>query len=92
MSKYYVGQHIQATGDTNVDVSGATTKQLRITKPDGTIITPTASVVDTTKLRATLADTDVDQAGNWKFQTYAVISSEEYIGDTYNQKINALYT
>ena len=92
MSKLYVEQYLRITADTNVNCSSATTKEIRITKPDGTILEEAASVVDNTKLRVTLTDSDLDQSGNWKIQTYAVISAEIYIGETVNQQINRLYT
>ena len=87
MSKVYVGQDWQLTLDTNEDVSAATTKQIRVRKPDGSIENKAASVVDTTKLRITLTNTDIDQNGMWKFQTYAEVGGSVYFGETYEQEV-----
>lgn len=61
-----------------VDVSGATTKQLKFKKPGGTTVTQTASfVTDGTdgKIEYISDDGDLDEAGDWEIQVYVVLAS-----------------
>lgn len=92
-AKIYIGQDVQFTLETGVDISSATTLQIRGQRPDlhRTVVTKTASVVTSTKARATFEDTDLDTVGVWKFQVYAVIDSAIRFGATFPYTVTALY-
>ena len=56
-----------------IDISAATTKQIKYEKPDGTDGAWDASEETTTSLSyTTTAATDLNIAGDWKFQPYVV--------------------
>lgn len=61
-----------------VDISAATTTQILLRKPDGTVVTQTA-VLDTTgtdgKMKYTTVLDDLDTNGIWHIQGYVVLSS-----------------
>src|SRR5262245_28903947 len=71
-----VGTVIEVTlyeDDDLIDLSGATVKQLRLQKPDGTVDTKTALFsTDGTdgKVRYVMQADDLDQAGDWRLQVY----------------------
>lgn len=92
MSKIYVGQDLQLTLETSQTLSSATTLQIRAKKPnDGDVVSEDASVVETTKARASFSDTDLDTAGEWRFQVYAEIDGNKYFGETYKLKVYSVY-
>lgn len=56
-----------------VDISAATTRQIKYEKPDGTTGYWTAVEESTTSISyTTTAATDLDDKGNWKLQAYIV--------------------
>lgn len=58
-----------------VDVSGASTKQIKLRKPSGTVLTKTASFTtdgSDGKIEYQTANTDLDVAGVWGIQAYVV--------------------
>ncbi len=75
-----IGTSFRATikeDDTAVDISTATTKQLIFEKPDGTIITRTASfVTDGTDgvIEYLSIAGDLDIGGDWRIQAYIIMS------------------
>lgn len=66
---------------TAIDVSGATTKQIWLGKPDGVVLTKTASN-DTTgtdgKIKWVTVSGDLSVAGEWTIQGYVVVSGQEW--------------
>ena len=63
-------------GDTLVDISGATTKQIKFYDPTGTTTTKTASfTTDGTdgKMDYTCVADDLDVVGTWQYQGYLVM-------------------
>lgn len=82
-----IGTAFQVTlkdGSTTLDLSTATTKQLKFKKPAGTIVTKTASfITDGTDgaIEYVTVDGDLDEAGNWNIQAYIVIGSTAFHSD-----------
>ena len=78
-------------GDTAVDISTATTKQLIFTKPSGDQLTKTASFVtdgtDGVIKYLTIAD-DLDEVGNWQLQGYVVIGTYSWHTDIARFKVH----
>lgn len=75
---------IKDENDTIVDVSGATTKQLIFKKPDDTILTRTASFVNTGtdgKIKYVAVAGDLDMHGSWFLQAYVDLGSTELRSD-----------
>lgn len=56
----------------SLDISAATLKQIKFRKPDGTVVTKTATTVggEPSKIEYTFAADELDQAGYWKAQPY----------------------
>lgn len=67
-----------------VDISTATTKELCLRKPDGTLLTKNADFntdgVDG-KLKYTTISGDLDAAGNWILQIHIVMPTGEWRSD-----------
>lgn len=59
--------------DTCIDLSGASSVSLLVRKPDGTVVTWSGSVADTTKIRHTVGGGDLDQAGEYRVQAHAEV-------------------
>src|SRR5687767_13948719 len=56
-----------------VDISGVTTKQIKLRAPDGRMLTKTASFTDTGtdgRFQYTLQQGDLDTPGRWRWQGY----------------------
>ena len=69
-----IGQKIVL--DVGVDISAATTKQIKYQKPNGTTGNWTAAEETTTSISyTTTAATDLDVDGTWRFQAYVITSS-----------------
>ena len=67
--------------DTAVDISTASTKQIWLYKPDGTVLTKTASFfTDGTDgiITYTTVSGDIDIAGFWRIEAYVVMGTSEY--------------
>lgn len=63
---------------TVVDISGASTKQIKLQKPDGTSVTKTASFTDNGtdgQLQYSTQSGDLSVAGRWYAQAYVVLGS-----------------
>jgi hypothetical protein len=78
-------------GSTAVDVSSATTKQILIKKPDGTLLTKTAGFfTDGTdgKLTYSTISGDLSIAGTWKIQAYVIIGGSEWHSDMQSFKVH----
>lgn len=92
MSKVYVGD----TGtlielDTGVSLAGATITEIKVKKPDGTIVTWPATVSGTS-LRYTTTDTSLDISGVWLLQAHVVLPSGEWSGETARMMVHSLFT
>lgn len=65
-------------GDTVVDISTVTTKQIKFTKPSGELLTKTASFFTDGTDGIIYYDTiegDLDEVGSWELEGYVVFSS-----------------
>ena len=96
MSKHYVdevGSIIIV--NTGIDLSGASTHQLKVKKPDGTTVTWNASVYSVGSnpnyLKYTSVSGDLDQAGEYKVQPYVVLSSWSGCGETSRFNVTPLF-
>ena len=75
------------SGSSVLDLSATTTKQIIFRKPDGTILTKTATfTTDGTdgKIQYTTVNGDIDIAGDWKIQVYLVFPSGSWRTDIGN--------
>ena len=80
MSDNFIGAGLPTIRlDTDLDLSSATVKRILYEKPDGTTGYWTATA-DDTYLTYNLANGDIDQRGQWKFQTYIEVSGEKAYG------------
>ncbi len=74
-------------GDIAVDISGATTKQIKLKKPDGTVLTK-AAVFSTDgtdgKMFYQTISGDIDETGEWLIQGYVVLGT-----GTWNTSVHA---
>jgi len=69
---------------TVVDVSAASTKQILLYKPDGTVLTKTASFyTDGTDgiIKYSTISGDLNIAGFWRIEAYVVIGGSEYYSE-----------
>jgi len=65
-------------GSNVIDISAATTTQLLFEKPDGSVLTKTATLTtDGTdgKLQYTTQSGDLDMSGQWRLQAYLVLGT-----------------
>lgn len=75
-----------------IDISTATSIDIYLTKPDGTLISKTGTLVtDGTdgKVKYTTVSGDLDQVGTWKIQAIINISSNVYPSSIYTFKVYA---
>jgi hypothetical protein len=87
MGKYYIGAiGVQILGDCGMDVSAATVAQLKVEKPDGTLVTWTAKPIiingSPNWLSYTTASGDLDQVGRYAVQPYLEIGEFSGLGET----------
>lgn len=69
-----------------LDVSGATTKQIKLEKPDGVVSAKTATFYDDGtdgRIQYTTTTGDLDTVGTWKAQGYLVLDT----GETFHTSI-----
>lgn len=67
--------------DVAVDLSGATTKSIIFSKPDGSTVTKSASFYTSGTdgiLTYTTTTGDLDQPGNWRSQAYVILASGKW--------------
>lgn len=62
--------------DTGYDISAATSVKILYQKPGGTKGEWVGSVSDTTKITYSVQEGDLDTAGTWILQAYAVVGSK----------------
>jgi hypothetical protein len=68
------------TLETGIDISAASTKQIKYKKPDGTTGNWTATLQGTTQLKYQMDNDDLNIAGMWTFQAYVVIGGLDAYG------------
>lgn len=67
--------------DTNVNLSSATTTNIKYTKPDGTQGTFSGTAYETTKVKYEVQANDLNAVGVWKFQAVVVIGGRIGYGE-----------
>ncbi len=82
MGKVYVGQVLEITLDTEVDLSTATDPIIRAFPPSGASREWSATVSGTTLKYTTIKDTDLNLRGEWRFQAEPNIDGAEAPGET----------
>lgn len=72
--------------NTEIDISNATTHQLKVKKPDGTLVTWDSELYtvdgETTRLRYVTFAGDLDQPGKYLIQPYIVLPTWSGYGQT----------
>ena len=70
--------------DVGTDVSGASTTDLKVRKPDGTRVSWTGAVngVTNTQIDYTIVTDDLDQSGTYRLQSYVVTPTWTGRGET----------
>jgi hypothetical protein len=67
--------------ETGINITGATEKKILYEKPDGTKASWEATSVESNTIMCyQLNDGDIDQPGNWKFQSYVVNGGKKGYG------------
>jgi nitrogen fixation protein FixH len=67
--------------EVGMDISAASVLRIYYRKPDGTKSYWTATEHTARSITHTLAASELDQAGIWQVQPYAVVGDEEIFGD-----------
>jgi hypothetical protein len=71
-------------GDDIVDISSANPSQIKFHKPNGNVVTKTASLYtdgSDGKLYYVASSGDIDQVGNWKIQAYVGLGPYRFSSD-----------
>ena len=74
--------------DTNVDISSATSREILYQKPDGSTGEWDAVLYGTTQMEYLVEPGDLDQAGEWQFQSKFVLNGETGYGEKAYKKID----
>lgn len=75
MSKVYLNQsNLSLILDTEVDLAGATTTEIKYIKPDGTEGAFVGSIYDSTNVKYDFTGTELDQISCWIFWAYVIFS------------------
>jgi hypothetical protein len=83
MNKVYVGDvGTIITLDCGEDISSATTREILVRKPDGTLMTWTAVASGPNGIAFTAQADTLDQAGKWKLQAKIVLPTGNWKGQT----------
>src|SRR5688572_24919408 len=75
---------LDSDGNPMTNLGSATTKQIIITKPNGTKLTKTASFYTDGSdgiIQYTVISGDLDSAGLWKIQAFCIIGVQEFYSD-----------
>lgn len=75
---------ITLTLNTGIDLTGASNTKILYEKPNGVKGSFTATVSGQS-LTYTLSNTDIDQTGIWKFQTYIEVATKKGYGEVVEQ-------
>ncbi len=82
MEKLYKGDiGILFVVDCKISVTGATVSKLKVKKPDGTEVDWTGAPFNNT-IQYTIQTGDLNQAGEYRLQSYVELSGLEIHGDT----------
>lgn len=73
--------------ETDFDLTGATVTDLKIKKPNGTIVTWDADIYDETKLRYVTEDGDLDQYGIYEGMARVAVGTWSGSGDIFEFKV-----
>jgi len=91
--KIYVGDKgTEIVLDTQTNLTGALVTNIRVIKPDGTVVTWTGSVVDDTKIKYTtsLAASELDLPGRYLLQTFVDTGVWSGHGETVSMTVSSL--
>ena len=82
MSSIYKNQsYLTIYLDTNETLTTATNLKILYQKPDGSTGEWSGTADDTTKIKYTVLDDDLDQAGQWYFQSYFELNNKKAYGE-----------
>jgi len=82
-NKHYIGEiGTDIIVDCGQDITGATNTELVVKKPDGSIVTWTATIYNTNYLKYTTVSGDFDQAGTYRLQASLTLSGWTGYGET----------
>ena len=82
MSSIYKNQdYLTIYLDTNETLTGSTSLKILYQKPDGSTGEWTGEINSLTKIKYNVQPGDLDQAGEWKFQSYFVLNGEAAYGE-----------
>ena len=88
MPQYFKGQGLLTISlDTGITLTSATNPKILYIKPDGTKGSWSATI-NGMKVEKDLANTDIDQAGTWQFQSYIEIGGEKGFGEIESIEFN----
>ncbi len=93
MSKVYVGDTGTAIVlDTLQDITAASLAAIEVRKPNGTLLTWTGAVYETTKVRfVTLAET-LDVPGEWAMQAKVTTPGGSWLGEVARLQVYARFS
>lgn len=92
ISKYYVGDlGTKIVVDACVDITAATTRELHVQKPDGTLVTWVGALEGTTSIAYFVQAGDWDQAGDYRVQAYVEMAGWQGHGDTARFRVSARF-
>jgi len=77
--------------DMGQDISGATTTDLYVKKPDGTEATWSGEIYGSNYIRYVIEEDDLNEAGRYYVQPYLVISDWSGYGKTVDFKVYELW-
>ena len=79
--------YLSITLETGITITGATVMKILYTKPDKTTGFFSASASGTTALTYQFDNTDLDQAGKWRFQSFVTIGGLDAWGEVVIERI-----
>lgn len=68
--------------DCGQNITSASNYLIKVKRPDGTLVTWTASLSGTNSITYTTVGNDLNQTGNWLLQSYITGSGFALLGDT----------
>jgi len=73
-----IGQDFRLTLDTEIDITGATTANIRYVKPSGAEVSVAGTIIDITKVYFDVTPAINDTEGKWKFRADIVLGGLQY--------------
>jgi len=90
--KYYVGDvGTEIIVDTCSDITTATVTDLLVEKPDGTLVTWSGDVYETTKIKYVVQAGDFDQAGEYILQAYVEMPGWQGRGNSTSFRVTVVF-